>query len=546
VAVIASSCRREPPSNVDRNRAPETYITRAPAESSLAYYRVHLFWGGQDPDGSIAYYEFAITDSNEVPGFDLEEGTGYTRTLKTDSLFTLSAEPAIEQQILGHRFYVRAIDNEGKFDPTPALAYFVAKNDCYPEVHFNPLGTDFATWVDKCGNEMIDTTLTGADTIGVEGSIRWTWGGSDCDPGGRVVGFEWKMSSQTRYQGGTLADTQAEISFPPNASRRQTLQVRAIDDGGLRSFEDITRTVVLNFDPITWVLHPTDTENDGSPVRGSWFQEGEGGAIWPSGTTLPDDGNVQEAVVFFAGYDDPRDRQVSCDELGVHRYQYRILSRDDSFGTPAGQAYQQIPGASLPFPEKNSQQYFGLKSGDHFILVRSVDDYLVADSTPETVLVKINYSPYITELKAWPGRSPDGPGIDLLAVRNSESDPIEIQLAEDESLMVSVKGRDIHYPNRPEDPPVTDPLAAAFDSNEVVGQELGTIEVTAAYRVFFDNVIEPGFEPPGNFDPENPYVTLLEVERPGTYRLIADVMDRTNTNTVGRRGRIIRYIKVVR
>ena len=127
VAFLAS-CRREAPANIDRNQAPETYIRRAPAESTLTYYRAHFYWSGSDADGQIAYYEIAVTDSNESPGDHVEEGTGYTRTLATDSVFVLAAGRPIEQQISGKRLYVRAVDNEGKLDPTPALAFFQAKN----------------------------------------------------------------------------------------------------------------------------------------------------------------------------------------------------------------------------------------------------------------------------------------------------------------------------------------------------------------------------------------------------------------------------------
>src|SRR5262249_20137896 len=144
-----SSCGRESSSNVDRDRAPETYLTRAPAESTLSYYRVHLYWNGEDPDGRIAYYEIAVTDSDEVPGQGVHKGTGYTLTLKTDSLFTLRADPPIDQQILGHRFYVRAVDAEGKADPSPAMTYFLARDDNYPEVVF-PRGS-YATWSEACG-----------------------------------------------------------------------------------------------------------------------------------------------------------------------------------------------------------------------------------------------------------------------------------------------------------------------------------------------------------------------------------------------------------
>jgi hypothetical protein len=309
-----SSCRREAPDNIDRNRAPETYITKAPAESTLSYYRVHFYWGGADPDGEIAYYEVAVTDSNRIPGQDVDEGTGYTRTLATDSLFTLKASPPVEQQIIGKRLYVRSVDNEGKFDPTPARAYFQSRNDCYPVVVFR---AGNGSWVDKCGivrervlNSSDDNAPT--DTVGTGATICWSWGGSDCDPQGFITGYEYKLGSQPRYQGGTLADTSFCISLSPSASRVQLLQVRAIDDGGLRSELDFTQSVVVNFDPVTLIVQPPLDSSMVEPVPAAVFQYEA--LTYPSGTTLPDRSSF--VTVYFTGLDDPRDGQPSCQSNG--------------------------------------------------------------------------------------------------------------------------------------------------------------------------------------------------------------------------------------
>lgn len=547
--ILVSSCRREAPSNVDRNRAPETYINRAPAESSLTYYRARFFWSGSDPDGDIAYYEIAVTDSNEVPGQNLEEGTGYTRTLATDSLFVLKADPPIEQQISGKRIYVRAVDNEGKIDPTPALAYFVVINDFYPQVQFTG---DRGEWTDKCGNSHVRIFNGVTDTIGIEGTVRWTWTGTDRDPGGSIAGYEWKLGSQTRYQGGTLADTVAQVTFPRNASRRQSIQVRGIDDGGLRSFDDFTQSVVLNFDPITWIVYPIieDDKEGGEggapPEKGRYFLQGLN--VWPSGTILPDVGNNYSVEVQYTGFDDPRDKQPTCDEAGVHKYQTRVLKRDDSFGTPGGTLFYDLPAnESRPYPARNSNQYNELNSGDHFILIRAVDDFSVFDSTPDTVIVRVNYPPYMVRFEARPGNSAESdPWIDLLAVRNSSfANPIDIQLDPGEVLQVRALGRDVHYPN-PLGLPEPDTLAARYDSSLVVGQEIGSLNPVAAYRIFIESAFEVGYEPLPPGGAASPYVADLVIETPGTYRIIADVQDRSNTNEIGRRGRIIRYIRITR
>jgi len=169
-AVGVWGCREQAPSNFDSNIPPETFISGAPAESTLSYYQVHLRWGGTDPDGLVDHYEFSVTDSNQVPADIDPDFSGYYATTRTDSLFRLSADAP---QILGHRFYVRAVDNEGKVDPTPAWTYFVSHDYNFPSVVWERAS---GNWTDKYGvkhtlaiksNDRFDPT----DTIGVGGSI---------------------------------------------------------------------------------------------------------------------------------------------------------------------------------------------------------------------------------------------------------------------------------------------------------------------------------------------------------------------------------------
>jgi len=77
-------------------------------------------------------------------------------------------------QILGHRFYVRAVDNEGKVDPSPAWAYFVAHDFNFPGVRFK---TSEGTWTDRTGNPRrlvlrSNDRYVATDTIGVGGRSR--------------------------------------------------------------------------------------------------------------------------------------------------------------------------------------------------------------------------------------------------------------------------------------------------------------------------------------------------------------------------------------
>ncbi len=538
------SCRREAPSNIDRNQAPETYIRRAPAESTLTYYRAHFYWSGADPDGQIAYYEIAVTDSNEAPGDRLEEGSGYTRTLASDSVFVLASGRPIEQQIQGKRLYVRAVDNEGKVDPTPARAFFQARNDYYPEVLFNP---GIGGWTTKCQTPF-ERVLTSTnrneptDTLGVGATVTWTWSGRDRDPQGFITGFVYKLESQPLFRGGTLADTTITITFPRNAARRQVLTVRAIDDGGLRSSTDFTASVVLNFDPLTFtVVPPEDVNNPPAVPRfGRVFRQGV--QVYPSGTTLPDR-RYDDIDIFFTGLDDPRDAGDVCDNAGIKRYQGRTLYREDSDLSAGGQPFFDLQ-ATAAYPTVNMRTEFQKGSGDWIFLTRAVDDLNVFDSTPETLVVGVNYRPYIVEFTARAQTTAPSGAINLLG-QSPNAEPV-IRLSKGEALVVTLKGSDYHKvsPARSGMGP-QDSLAFLYDTNQVVGDETNTgLHPNEAYRVY---VIETEPFPPG-FDPapagDAPYTVLLDFPASGVYTLNAGVRDRTVTAPNGRTGTQIRKVRI--
>lgn len=116
-----ASCGKDP-LRVDRNRPPQTYLVGAPAESSSASYRVHLYWRGEDPDGYITGFLWSWDDST----------TGaFQFTTRTDSIFELDVNDSLDLvggtgqqqpgQTKNHTFFIRAIDNLGKADPGLAI-----------------------------------------------------------------------------------------------------------------------------------------------------------------------------------------------------------------------------------------------------------------------------------------------------------------------------------------------------------------------------------------------------------------------------------------
>jgi hypothetical protein len=134
--VLLHACAR-PDETLNPNKPPTIWLASAPPEGSVNTYTVKLFWGGWDPDGEIAYYEYCITD-NDKGSFNPSDTTGddrWRRVNRNDSTFLFSADlPAteeVEKQVTefrrSHTFFIRSVDNEGTSSQTPAYRSFTAR-----------------------------------------------------------------------------------------------------------------------------------------------------------------------------------------------------------------------------------------------------------------------------------------------------------------------------------------------------------------------------------------------------------------------------------
>ena len=54
------------------NRPPEIWLSSGPVENDTTSYKVHFYWGGWDPDGSVACYELVVTEQSPY-GFDPQD-----------------------------------------------------------------------------------------------------------------------------------------------------------------------------------------------------------------------------------------------------------------------------------------------------------------------------------------------------------------------------------------------------------------------------------------------------------------------------------------
>jgi hypothetical protein len=125
------------------NTAPETLLTAAPPQASPTGTVVNFYWDGFDPDGKITGFEWRIsnngTDGVVDPVDTLSTTLPWQFTEILDSTFAVSADipgfsddvadsvsPKAVRSWQSHTFFIRAIDDRGARDPSPASASFTS------------------------------------------------------------------------------------------------------------------------------------------------------------------------------------------------------------------------------------------------------------------------------------------------------------------------------------------------------------------------------------------------------------------------------------
>jgi len=357
--VFSPGCRKARP-GFERNLPPETFLSSVPMDSSFVFYRVKLFWGGMDPDGQVMGYYYAVMDSNLLPA-----ESSWVFTTDTEKEFSLLAN---NPEMLGHRFFAKAVDDKGLQDPTPASIFFYARDYNLPKITFSrshaitPQSETILLSASTIA-QLVDSIP--GDTIPTYSVCEFSWRGSDADPGGRVTGFIYRSSEDAEYKGGTLADT--SYSFQVRKAGLLNFEVLGIDDAGALSRRDSLRYFVVNNDPDTWIVPPCDTCCAG--VKGKGFIR-DGSIPGCEGDTLRFLGNVTVSFA-WGGWD--KDGTV----IGwTHR-----MTRDGG-----GPAYEVTSGQTWEEPLP--------KSGNYQFLVRARDNEGKEDGTPASVRFYLNCAPF--------------------------------------------------------------------------------------------------------------------------------------------------------
>lgn len=120
------------------NALPDTHISSGPSETFPNYYVVGVFWYGTDVDGDVDHYDLAVLRGVRR-GEPIElDSLSWHPTRANDSTFIVAADsccygdPGAEDPHYAVSYWgilVRAVDNEGGIDETPASVFFLAANE---------------------------------------------------------------------------------------------------------------------------------------------------------------------------------------------------------------------------------------------------------------------------------------------------------------------------------------------------------------------------------------------------------------------------------
>jgi hypothetical protein len=143
LAAAALGCASTTPDgDLVPNSPPDSRVTAVPPVLGQTNFTVHFFWTGSDLDGEVSYFEWRISNNGRDGHVDVADTSSlaWHRTAVTDSSFVVKADidsfnvdvndprqgPRDYRAWDTHTFFLRAVDNDGARDPTPATVSFTA------------------------------------------------------------------------------------------------------------------------------------------------------------------------------------------------------------------------------------------------------------------------------------------------------------------------------------------------------------------------------------------------------------------------------------
>jgi hypothetical protein len=403
-AVVGVSCRRNQPSLVDRNQAPDTQLWYAPPDSTDYEYLVHMYWRGLDGDGLTTRYIWSIQDTiivGEAAWNPAESISDYRRgriTTRTDSVFAFTAYKNVAG--VGVRknrqaFFVASIDDNGVIDPSPASVEFVATIGELPVMRF-------VVYPDGNTPHAYANRTPPADTVGMFKPFAISYHGLTTN--GRLEGYQFFPLSTTILIPGqnewtedltdtlrTFANTGTD-ALPAGVFK---FAAQCIDDANAESQVDagqFTRgvaQVVVNFDPDTWITYVSNTYIKSATAITQVVNFAD---------AVPDTVPFKSWTYYqYNSVDDTRDTWICSltvpDKCIDFQVKYKI-----STSTGSSEDSGWLPRNGKHDSDGNSAQdsnSVSIGSLDYQWFVRGIDEHGTVDGTPPSFHVVGNFQPKI-------------------------------------------------------------------------------------------------------------------------------------------------------
>jgi hypothetical protein len=402
---LAAGCRRDDTIAVDRNRPPETFVTLGPAVSDDPenpvdlYYRAHLFWRGEDVDGTVRGFRWAVDDTTD-PG-------AWKWTTQTDSIFRFAVGDIGAEE---HLFLIRAVDDLGKQDATPDTLRFESFTLASPVIDLNCVTVDA---VSPTLGQIND--LSSGDTVEVFSDVDVCWCGSDQD--GFIVGWESKFDNETGWTFHEVDDVCR--SFADLTPGLHVITVRAIDDAGAKSSNVARIRVFSNFDPVTTIDVASIVARAPRPWLGPSPDSDLVITPFVSGPdTLPLNSTV-EMCWSATDIDGPIIRYSwTFGELNGQTSATCVATDTTGLPDPGG------PCPTCPTPER--LQITDTGRGIPF-LVKAIDVYENNEGRPDTVFIFVNFQPTVQFVTPDTTVAPGAPVEFWFAGDDKDSDPAALR-----------------------------------------------------------------------------------------------------------------------
>lgn len=175
IMIVHYSCER-PTAPPNPNLPPNTTAANIPKDNDTLFALVTLHWDGEDDDGFIAKYQYRYVTQHLFTGDSSVED--WKETTETSLTIAFNSSDPYNYQ----KFQVRAVDNIGDADPTPAEKYFYTRQTIFPETEIISPGDNqdyFAIEQTTDWWEGIELTFTARDEDGEVVEYAWAVDGSD-------------------------------------------------------------------------------------------------------------------------------------------------------------------------------------------------------------------------------------------------------------------------------------------------------------------------------------------------------------------------------